>query len=179
MSQTATSDDYAVKGIVFPTTIYEPTGRAVHECQQDVADAWANGKLPTHETGRSKKGRRSTDENQAAVLRTAPRRNGRVNFKGYQFPDGSGLLKHYSTIEAIRTIEGLIISNSECYARGRARCSVPNFKHGSLPLSKLNMKLGDDNTIYEIVAINELANEEDAEIVFESGDAMLGSEIHE
>lgn len=39
----------------------------------------------------------------------------------------NGILTHYSTIEAIKTLRGVIISNNECWSRGFAHCTKPNY----------------------------------------------------
>jgi hypothetical protein len=48
------------------------------------------------------------------------------NLRGEHRADGSGELRHYRTIEAIRTRTGLVINNSQCWAGGWAKCTKPN-----------------------------------------------------
>jgi hypothetical protein len=129
MSQAQHADDDTIHGATFtddtgteyPEGLYLPTTRAVGR-QQEVANWWAEMKVPTHEGG---------------ILRSST-----GNFKGYQYPDGRGKLKHYRHLEAIRTREAaglLVISDRECYARGFAHCSTPQSNHmdGSAPLTSL------------------------------------------
>lgn len=101
-------DGIEVNGHTYPCSVYQPTTRATGT-QQWVADQWASGALPTHSaTGASCKLYTSNN-----------------NFRGLQYPDGRGVLKHYSTIEAVRTLSGLVITNTECFSRGFAFCTTP------------------------------------------------------
>jgi len=43
------------------------------------------------------------------------------------FRSEDGILWHYSTIEALRTEDGLIINNRNCWSRGFAHCSSPPY----------------------------------------------------
>jgi len=54
------------------------------------------------------------------------------------FYSENGYLYHYGTIQAIRTIKGLIIVNSECWSRGFAHCSVPRHVNAYLDLTTLD-----------------------------------------
>jgi ribosomal protein L37E len=73
------------------------------------------------------------------------------NFAGYQYPDGSGELVHYNRTEAIRTRSGLVLSNSQCFAKGRARCTQPSDTSATLPLTGMRAMLADeDPTLYDI-----------------------------
>lgn len=114
----------AVNGCSYPRSVYHETSQATGT-QQWVANEWATGALPPHSTTGS-----------ACKLYTSNN-----NFRGYQYTDGRGELEHYSTIEAVRTLNGLIISNTQCYSKGYAYCSTPkrsvceNGKE-SLPLSQ-------------------------------------------
>lgn len=128
MSKATANDDDSTEmitadnGTYFPADVYEETKRASHSSQRGVTRAWCAGKLPTHHTG-----------GEACVLYSTP------NFKGYQYPDGSGKLKHYSTTEAFRTRNGLIINNTECWSKGWAHCSPPlaSERDHRLPLTTL------------------------------------------
>ena len=53
----------------------------------------------------------------------------------HNFRSEDGILWHYSTIEAIRTNEGKIIENSECWSKGWASCTSVPGSIGSFPLS--------------------------------------------
>jgi len=137
----------ADNGEYFPDSVYEETTRATGN-QQWVADHWAAGELPIHSTS-----------GQTVTLYTSS-----GNFTGYQYTDGHGKLEHYSTVEAIRTRSGLVISNNQCYSKGWAHCSVPRDRDGNYPLTGLQDELRtEDEDIYDIVEIN------DDEVTFESG----------
>jgi hypothetical protein len=140
----------ADNGEYYPDSVYHETTRATGT-QQEVADMWADGALPTHSTaGITVKLYTSTE-----------------NFVGKQYPDGRGLLKHYSHIQAIRTRSGLVISDSDCYGKGWARCSNPTDKQGYLPLTKLKKELRNgDEDIYDITEVI------GDEVTFESGRAF-------
>lgn len=131
----------------YPDDVYRETLRATGK-QQWVADAWAEGQLPTHSVAGN-----------AVKLYTSTE-----NFCGYQYPDGHGKLKHYDHLQAIRTHSGLVVADSECYSRGWAKCNTPKEKAGSLPLTTLKTELrGEGHTIYDIVSID------GSEAEFESG----------
>lgn len=121
----------------YPADVYEVTTKAVGS-QQWVANQWAEGKLPLHDTLRSSTG----------------------NFKGHQYDDGSGKLKHYRTIEAVRTLNQTVISNTQCYARGFAHCSTPHAAYcpkrtlESLPLTQLTSLGGDWPSWKHITAVD-------------------------
>lgn len=129
-------------GTAFPNDVYTPTTQACYSSQQKVAQAWADGMLPTHNTTGS-----------ACKLYSSP------NFKGYQYADGSGKLKHYRTIECIRTRSQLILNNSECYAKGWAHCSTPAYQDidFTLPLTTLEGRtdFGNVRGIKEVVNIDD------------------------
>lgn len=158
MSQTksSTTSEHIIadNGKTYPSSVYEKSNQATGT-QQEVADMWANCELPTHSvSGNRVKFYTSTD-----------------NFRGYQYPDGRGLLKHYSHIEAIRTYNGLVICDNECWASGFAHCSVPKDNDGSLPLTTLRSNLDDEpETIYDIVALDRDIDADEVE--FESGRTM-------
>jgi hypothetical protein len=136
----------ADNGEEFPSDVYDKSGKATGS-QQEVADMWAEGCLPTHSTaGKRVKLYTSTG-----------------NFKGYQYPDGRGLLKHYKHIQAIRTYSGLIIGDSSCYGRGMAHCNYPKNGDGKIDLTTLKANLKDeDELIYDITEVG------DGEVTFES-----------
>lgn len=128
----------ADNGKAYPDSVYHEKNRATGT-QQEVADMWADGALPTHSTSGNR-----------VMLYTSTK-----NFCGYQYPDGRGLLKHYSHIQAVRTRSGLVIGDSSCWAKGFAHCSYPKDKDGMIDLTTLKENLKhDDEGIYDIVSIN-------------------------
>lgn len=138
----------ADNGEYYPDDVYHETSRATGT-QQEVADMWADGALPTHSTaGNRVKLYTSTD-----------------NFRGYQYPDGRGLLKHYAHIQAIRTRSGLVIGDSSCYGKGWAHCSYPTqYQEAYIDLTTLKANIrNEDEEIYDITGVD------DGEVTFESG----------
>lgn len=107
---------------VYDGSVYTPTNRATGT-QQEVANMWARGDLPTHKNGE---------------FYTSTR-----NFRGKQYPDGHGELIHYATLAAVRTLNQLVLTNSEDYARGWAtvtyphKSACPNNRTHHLPLSTM------------------------------------------
>lgn len=164
MSQAVSPHERGIEadnGHQYPPNVYESTTRAVGS-QRWVARNWAAGKLPTHNCTNGSKGK--------CVLRSST-----GNFKGFQHQDGSGLLKHYAHIEAIRTRSGLIIGDKECYAKGRAQCSKPTCDY-KLPLTTLKANLrSEPDDIYDIVAVEAFDN--GAVVEFESGETYIVGEI--
>lgn len=53
------------------------------------------------------------------------------------FHSENGLLIHYSTIESIRTKQGIVIDNNECWSGGYAHCSTPRNVKYHLDLTSL------------------------------------------
>lgn len=98
-----------------PHSRYTPTSRACRDTQQDVTDAFIAGEYPIHTDGE---------------LYSSE------NFKAYQKTDGSGRIRHYATVETVRTRTGLIITNSQCWGGGFAHCSPPHTadRDATLPL---------------------------------------------
>lgn len=136
---------------------YEKTTKRVGS-QQDVANRWAQGKIPEKEVDTSINSRGSKRMSTKTNLVSGSR-----NFKGYHQPDGTGKLKHYSTIEAIRTKNLLVISNTECWARGMAHCSVPSSSivpngRESLPLSQWSASTDIDHSMYDIVNVESMTD---------------------
>lgn len=161
----------------YPADFYTESNRKTGT-QRWVANEWAKGSLPTHNTSGS-----------ACVLTSST-----GNFRGLQYPSGKGKLKHYRTIEGIRTIEGLFISNTECYARGWAHCTtpslsvVPSANRASLPLTTMDARqrkatVPDMYHIINVVRLNDSYNGFDrvveydtGQFVFASGDRVEGLE---
>jgi hypothetical protein len=143
MNDASTTDDtISVGSHEYPADIYEPTRKAIGS-QQEVADWWASGRLPTH-----------MDKGNRVLLASGTR-----NFRGYQYPSGYGKLKHYRTIEAIRTVGGLVVSNTECYARGWAHCSTPSRsacpgRKESFPLTTLSKPGRDLKSLIDVQSTN-------------------------
>jgi hypothetical protein len=127
---------------------YTETSRACYDSQQDVADAWAAGHFPTH----------NTDRNGSAYLYCGQTRSSEraevvgssTNFHGIQRTDGSGVLMHYSTREAVRLTDGTIIDNQQCWATGFAHCSHPPSVDYKLPLDVVEVYLDDRHSLEDI-----------------------------
>lgn len=146
-------------GSQLPHPSYEETKRKSYGSQQEVADAWADGKFPTHNVFQSgeavlytgnPEGNRTGSSSVMFGRRRGERSGSRsssstgdgpkgksANFYGVQEPDGTGTLWHYRTREAWRTHSGLIVSNQQCWSSGFAHCSVPEDYEASLPYSAL------------------------------------------
>lgn len=131
-----------------PHARYHAVNRKSYGTQQEVAEAWADGAYPTHNT-----------DIDGAHLYTGSPGGGRLgssvdgprtNFHGVQHRDGTGVLWHYNTREAIRTANGLIIRNHECWSAGFAHCSPPRDSDTTLPLSAIEHHLDDGDTVFDI-----------------------------
>ena len=150
----------ASNGEMFPGDIYTETTKSVGT-QREVASWWENGHIDPHRTS-----------GQKCLLQS---RTG--NFRGYQRPDGSGLLKHYQHIEAIRTRSGMILSDKECYAKGFAMCTKPTYAY-SLPLTTIQANIrNEDFDIYDIVDVEE--HENGSIVTFENGETYVVGEINQ
>lgn len=119
---------------------YVPVRKARYGSQRQVTQAFIKGKFPTHNVSESNEkyvGRLYSSDNFQATVRD----------------DGSGLIRHYRTIETVRTKTGLIIVNSQCWSGGFAHCSPPSFskRDGTLPLTDLINVI--DNPIENIVRV--------------------------
>lgn len=115
-----------------PHERYTASKRKAYGSQQEVADAWAEGNYPTHNDG---------------VLYSSG------NFEGIQYNDGRGELRHYRTREAIRTKNGLILSNTQCWSAGFAHCSTPKNTDGRVPLTEVERYLDREHTVYDITRV--------------------------
>lgn len=69
---------------------------------------------------------RNQDEVLASWLKGQERRTQSGNFEGHVNGDGSAVLMHYRTMEAVRTKSGLVLANSQCWAAGFAKCTPPS-----------------------------------------------------
>ena len=142
---------------------YEETNRKSYDCQQDVADAWAEGKYPTHNVGDdgavlysgtpSRSGGRRRRRSGSHDFSSRGAKGTRCNFYGVQHDDGSGTLWHYSTREAIRLTDGTVISNQQCWATGFAHCSTPTDYDYEIPLDAVEEHLDFDDTVFDIAGV--------------------------
>jgi hypothetical protein len=157
MSQTTAQKDFIIASNQerYPTRVYHEVTSAVGN-QHQVATKWGDGALPSHSTS-----------GDAVKLYTSTE-----NLVGLQYPDGSGKLKHYAHIEAIRTRSGLLISDSSCYAKGRAKCSTPSCDvYFDVTSLKSNIR-HEDESVYGIREVRD-----EGEVVFETGRVFdLGDE---
>lgn len=125
-----------------PHSFYHPVSRRSYSDQRGVTEAWVSGAYPTHnaDDGEAVLYTGSPDDPDAVVV-------GRdTNFHGVQRPDGSGVLWHYDTREAIRLTNGIIIDNSQCWATGFAHCSSPHDSHYELPLDAVEAIMDDGDS---------------------------------
>lgn len=119
-----------------PNSKYKEVSRACRDTQRDVTQAFLNMEYP-------------------------PQTGGEIyssnNFKAYQYDDGSGRVRHYRTTETIRTRNGLIITNLQCYSAGFAHCSQPrgSQRDGTLPLSLIRRLLPSEFDQYDIRSVND------------------------
>lgn len=127
MSDTAPTD-----GTEVPHPSYYPTGRACVDTQRTVARRWADGAWPT-----------STD---GTVYSSE-------NFRGIQRDDGSGVLRHYRTREAIRLADGTVIDNQQCWAEGLAHCTRPPDVDATLPLDAVEELTDHGHRAFDIVDV--------------------------
>lgn len=129
----------ADNGEAYPDDVYHETSKATGN-QRFVAEKWADGALPVHSVSGSK-----------VELYTST-----GNFKGYQYPDGHGKLKHYRHIEAIRTRNGLIIGDSSCWSKGFAKCTKPKDTDHYFDVTSLDSELmGEPEDIYDIESVDD------------------------
>lgn len=150
MSTTNSDSDSEV-----PHPFYTETNRKSYNSQHDVAEAWADGLYPTH----------NVRDDGSAILYTGATRStdqwgrGREaygtsnNFYGIQEADGSGVLMHYTTREAIRLVDGTIISNEQCWSAGFAHCTTPADTKFSVPFDAVENFLDDEDTVFDIVDV--------------------------
>lgn len=72
----------------------------------------------------------------------------------------AGKLVHYSTTEAIRTVNGLVIANSECWSSGWAKCSIGWANVDlRLPLSTLRRDIDIDDLLNLEIVQNDAIKE--------------------
>lgn len=144
-----------------PHERYHKTNRSTYNSQKEVTDAWASGAFPVKNYN-PEKGDKAVDLTCSA------------NFYGRQQRDGSGQLYHYNTLEAIRTRNGLVINNRQCWSRGFAHCTPPrgDDRDASLPLDAIrDMIRKYEFSIYDIVRIR--GDREQGKIVhFDSGEQV-------
>ena len=75
----------------------------------------------------------------------------------------NGILQHYRTIEGVRTVDGVIIENTQCWSAGFARCSITSADY-RLPLSTISGLLGGWNGA-ELTKIK-IIDEEEYDVLF-------------
>lgn len=128
---------------------YEPVRRASYNTQSEVTSAFVEGKFPYHNV-RMRSSRDGETTIYGGYLYSSE------NFHAILRSDGRGTITHYRTIETIRTYNGQIIVNSQCWSGGFAHCSPPrgDDNDGSLPLTLLNSR-GFGKSIYDIVDVRE------------------------
>ena len=145
----------------------KPTGRACYNTQQELCDAWLDMTFPAHNFNASKGYRddEPTWQTGDAELYTwsstsggwwRQRRGDPVkNFRGIQRPDGTGRLVHYSTTAAIRTKNGLVITNQQNWAGGWAQVTEPRAweRDYELPLDGIEDLLESGESLYDIVDV--------------------------
>lgn len=163
-----------------PHERYIPVNRLKYDSQDQVALAWALGFYPKpKQTTVSRRGIRRSHEKEIT------RRNlySSENFKGQQNNDGSGVLRHYNTREAIRTQSGLIISNVQCWSAGFAKCSTPpsDMIDYQLPLDAIENMASDQGERINLVELTEdnfLYYESSREFILQFGDfaIMVGAD---
>lgn len=136
--------------------MYTDSDRASYNSQRDVTEAWLARLYPSHNI--------KSREFVPSTVRSCMRRNtyhstaviySSPNFSGYQFDDGSGILLHYNTIEALRTPDGLVINNTQCWGTGFAHCSPPcsTEYNGKLPLNHVGAFMNNRHTLMDITDI--------------------------
>jgi len=150
---------------------YEDTNKKAYGSQQDVADAWEEGKFPTHNmnreggavlytgtpgTSRRSRGRgvfgSSSNSSSDTPWSNRGARGTECNFYGVQNADGSGTLWHYSTREAIRTQDNVVISNQQCWSSGFAHCSKPDYDY-EVPFDAVSTHLDSGDTVFDIAGV--------------------------
>lgn len=101
-------------------------------------------------------------------------------FDGYATSSGNffsrdNRLTHYSTIEAIRTLQGVIIKNRDCFSRGFAHCSCPPNPDYYLNLSILSNAIGDLDKIEIVDHVEESQRKRAATLIKENGELYLNA----
>lgn len=84
------------------------------------------------------------------------------NYRAVQYLDGAGRVEHYDRTAAVRSRYGVVLSNSQDFAKGRARCTWPSSdeKDAHLPLSGVMSALDDrPESVYDVTSV-EVADEE-------------------
>lgn len=62
-------------------------------------------------------------------------RDKEVHSSTNNFRSENGILWHYRTVEALKTLNGIIVNNRNCWSRGFAKCTSPPLVNYSLDLS--------------------------------------------
>lgn len=145
---------------------YEVTGRACHGSQAEVCDAFEDMMFPAHNlatieglTGAHSYTWSTSGTNPASrgMFRRGRRNNtdsnSTINYEAVQAPDGRGVIRHYSTIAAVRTRTGLVLTSEQDWGTGFARMTQPDGDY-HLPLTGVNNVLsGHPETLYDIVDV--------------------------
>jgi hypothetical protein len=167
---TPNDSDSTVPETDYSAIQYEETSRKSYPSQQAVADSWAEGKYPTHNADASgailytgtpqsenhpyNRGRRSRSRGaNSANWSSRGARGTNCNFYGVQHDDGSGTLWHYSTREAIRTKDNVVISNQQCWATGFAHCSTPDNVDYRVPFEAVEEHLNSGDSVFDIEGV--------------------------
>ena len=140
---------------------YIESNKKAFGSQQEVADAWSEGKFPTHNmtedgsavlySGTPQSRRSFGDANWSDEGRRPDEARGfNTNFYAVQNPDGSGTLWHYTTRECIRLEDGTVINNQQCWSTGFAHCSVPDDVDYNIPLSAVEEHLNSEDGVRHI-----------------------------
>lgn len=167
------SSNSETDGSQLPHPSYEETDRKSYGSQKEVADAWADGKFPTHNVfssgesvlytgspdgnltgGRRRRGlggRTSRRSSSSSSSSSDGPKGKSANFYAVQRTDGSGTLWHYQTREAWRTHSGMVISNQQCWSGGFAHCSPPGDYDVELPYSALESLYMDPYTVERVI----------------------------
>lgn len=122
--------------------------------------------------GRSKR-KKGLTQDEVAILFS-------FGFDGYEsgtgnFRSENNILWHYSTIEAIRTLQGIIINNRDCWSRGFAHCSSPPNSDYQLNLSLLSQAIGDLEKIEIVDHVEKSQRNQAATLVKENGELYLNA----
>lgn len=79
------------------------------------------------------------------------------NYKSVEKFGNAGQLIHYNTTEAIRTNDGTVIANFQCWSAGFAKCSISGADY-SLPLTTLEGVYSDDDLLLNLKVLDDNEN---------------------
>lgn len=134
--------------------LYDSTDRKSYDSQADCISAWEDMQWASHNEHESfsRTALQSNVRNTIEPTRISELYSSE-NFRAYQFKNGAGVVMHYSTREAIRLVDGTVISNSQCWSEGFAHCTSPSDKDAVLPLQAIEAHLDDDDSVWNITDI--------------------------